>query len=184
MPSDRKKLRVTILSEDKRTERFFRSLLVELGFERRRLRFETAPAGRGAAEAWVAGRYPAEVQLLRSKSFQRNLRLIAVRDGDEVGLVTRKAQLDEALRGAGLDVRQPSEGIATPVPTRNIETWLLALLGGASLNETEELKGRFEAEHRDESAALRRAAVAWPGHEPQSLPSLRDGQSEMKRLDP
>ncbi len=87
MASDREKLRGIVLAEDKRTERFCRALLRELGFKVRRFRFETAPAGEGAAEAWVARRYPDEVKVLRSKNYQQALRLIAVRDGDMVGVL-------------------------------------------------------------------------------------------------
>lgn len=187
MPGDRKGIRGVVLSEDKRTERFFRRLLTDLGFERRRFRFETAPARRGAAEAWVAERYPNEVKVLRSKIYQDGLRLVAVRDGDEVGLVRRKHQLDKTLRNSGLDERQDDEGIATPVPTRNIETWLLALNGVDSLDETEDYKHRFEEQHRHGNAerdALRAAAAAWQEIRPPALPSLLDGKTEMERLDP
>ncbi len=185
MPSERDKLRGLVLAEDKRTERFFRELLRALGFKVRRFRFETAPAGGGAAEAWVAQRYPDEVKVLRSKNYQHALRLIAVRDGDTVGVHIRKQQLDQALEDAGLDVRQADEGIATPVPTRNIETWLLALQNGADLDETSDYKHRFEREHRDhERSVLRKAATAWKDVDQTSLPSLRDGKAEMQSIDP
>ncbi len=185
MASDREKLRGVVLAEDKRTERFFRALLLELGFKARRFRFETAPAGEGAAEAWVARRYPDEVKVLRSKNYQPALRLVAVRDGDTVGVRVRKQELDQALEATGLAVRQAGEGIATPVPNRNIETWLLALLTEADLDETADYKHRFEQEHRaDERRALREAAAAWKDIDLMSLPSLRDGKTEVLRLDP
>ncbi len=185
MPSDRQKLRGLVLAEDKRTERFFRELLGELGFKTRSFRFETAPAGKGAAEAWVTRRYPAEVKVLRSKSYQQGLRLVAVRDGDGVGVGSRKQQLDESLQSAGLAVRQADEGIATPVPTRNIETWLLGLLGDTNLDEITDYKHRFGNEHgTHERSALRDAAAAWNNTDNPSLYSLRDGKTEMERLDP
>jgi len=172
-----------VLAEDKRTERFFRELLKQLGFGR--FRFDTAPAGEGAAEAWVAERYPQEVKILRSKNYQHTLRLIAVRDGDTTGVGIRKQQLDQALRDTGLALRQAGEGIATPVPTRNIETWLLALLETTDLDEIMDYKHRFEAEFRaDERTALRAAALTWKNIDETSLPSLRDGDTEMERLDP
>ena len=185
MPSDRQKLRGLVLAEDKRTERFFRNLLEVLGFKTRSFRFQTAPAGQGAAEAWVARRYPDEVKVLRSRNYQQGLRLIAVRDGDDVGLDRRKQQLDQALRSAGLAGRHADEGIATPVPARNIETWLLALLGAAHLDETTDYKRRFEKEHGapEKRSVLRDAASAWKNTGQTSLPSLRDGTTEMERLD-
>ncbi len=185
MSSDRKKLRGVVLAEDKRTERFFRELLAVLGLKTRSFRFETAPAGQGAAEAWVARRYPGEVKVLRSRNYQQSLRLIAVLDGNGVGVAGRKQQLDQALQNAGIVVRQTDEGISTPVPTRNIETWVLALLGTDSIDETTDYKHLFENEHRaHERSVLRDAAAAWKTISQESLPSLRDGTTEMERLDP
>lgn len=183
MASERKKLRGVVLAEDKRTERFFRNLLKKLGFGR--FRFDTAPKGQGAGEAWVLRRYPAEVKLLRSKNFQAALRLVAARDSDNVGVSDRKQELDQALTNAGLEARQAGEHIATPVPTRNIETWLLALLGANDLDETTDYKHRFENEYgASERNALSDAAAAWQEVNDTSLPSLRDGAAEMARIDP
>ena len=185
MPSDRQKLRGLLLAEDKRTERFFRELLAVLGFKTRSFRFETAPAGEGAADAWVLQRYPAEVKVLRSKNYQQGLRLIAVRDGNSAGLASRKHQNDQALQDAGLAERHAAEGIASPVPARNIETWLLALLGADDLDESTDFKRRFENEHNaNETSALRDGASAWKDIDQTWLPSLRDGKTEMERLDP
>ena len=185
MSSEREKLRGVVLAEDKRTERFFRELLDVLGFKKRSFRFETAPPGQGSAEAWVANRFPDEVRVLRSKRFQQSLRLIAVRDGDGNAVVRRKQQLDAALQRADLLVRQADEGIATPVPTRNIETWLLALLGTDPIDETTDYKHRFVNEHGTcEKRALRDAAAAWNSVDDTSLHSLLDGKTEIERLDP
>ncbi len=111
--------------------------------------------------------------------------IIAVRDGDGVGVDNRKQQLDQALQSADLVVRQAGEGIATPVPTRNIETWLLALLGTDPIVETTDYKRHFENEHgTHDRSVLRNAAAAWNNIDNTSLHSLRDGKTEMERLDP
>ena len=112
--------------------------------------------------------------------------MIAVRDGDGVGVVARKQQLDKSLRKDGQKARSTGEGIATPVPTRNIETWLLALLGEDDVNEADKkLKRRFERAYADrEKQAHWDAAAAWTEIDETSLPSLRDGKVEMERLDP
>ena len=117
---------------------------------------------------------------------RRKLRgIIAVRDGDGIGVDVRKQQLDQALQSADLVVRQAEEGIATPVPTRNIETWLLALLGNANLDETTDYKHHFEDEHcAHQRRVLRDAAAAWNNIDNKPLHSLRDGKTEMERLDP
>lgn len=184
MNSERRQLRGVVLAEDKRTERFFRELLRVLGFDSRSFRFDTAPSGRGAADAWVARRYPEEMKVLRSKSFQKGLRLIAVRDGDALGPDRRKEQLDESLRRASMDIRSEDDKVATPVPTRNIESWLLFLLTQEDVEETEDYKREFESRYRGyERTAIREAAAAWKTIGEGSPCSVQDGNSEMLRVE-
>ena len=194
MATDRRGIRGVVLAEDKRTERFVRHLLEVLGFEKRSFRFEPAPAGRGAAEAWVLANYPGEVKVLRAKAHQR-LGLIAVRDGDREGVTARKAQLEVALREAGLTPRSNSERISTPVPTWSIENWLLALLEHADIDEGrgpnqregQTWKQIFDHTHGGarERNALKRAAKAWRDGQAdtEGLPSRADGRVEISRLD-
>ncbi|MCI0488770.1 MAG: hypothetical protein L0229_19440 [Blastocatellia bacterium] len=91
MPDNRKQLRGTILAEDRRTERFFRELLVHLGFDKRKFIFKTAPSGKGDAGAWVRVQYVEEVNLLRQKKYQQSLCLLAARDGDRDGFAILRA---------------------------------------------------------------------------------------------
>lgn len=185
MSSERRQLRGVILSEDKRTERFVRHLLKELGFKPRNFLFRTAPRGQGAAESWVAEIYPDEVKAMRSKNYQRSRRLLTVRDADKRSIAARKAELDSALEARGIDRRERREGIATPVPMRNIETWLLHLLGVGDLDEATDYKRHFESEvGASETRALKKAASAWCTVDTSTLPSLADGMQEMTRLDP
>jgi len=186
MASERAQLRGALIVEDRRTERFFRELLDCLGFDWHKFRIIPLPNGKGDARAWVRKRYPSEVKLLRQKRHQR-LCLIAVRDGDNTGVAPRKADLDSALCDAGLDPRQKGERIATPVPTWSIETWLLALLGDDTVEETTKTKLAFEKLYpgKEEGRALRDAAQAWRSRADQvpSVPSLKDGKTEMSRID-
>ena len=185
MPTERRQLRGVVLTEDKRTERFFRHLLETLGFKARNFEFQSAPKGSGAGEAWVRMRYPKEVKALRSQSYQRGRRLIAALDGDTVGTTARKRDLDRALEDQELGVRQPADRIATPVPTRNIETWLLCLLGEPDLDEINDYKRAFETKCSGrEKSAIREAVSAWRQMSETALPSLLDGKEEMQRLDP
>ena len=117
MPDNRRQLRGTVLVEDRRTERFFRELLVCLGFDKHKFIFKTAPSGKGDAGAWVRAQYVEEVKLLRQKKYQKSLSLLAARDGDSAGFTKKKIDLDAALRDAMMDQRQEDERIATPVPT-------------------------------------------------------------------
>lgn len=182
--TDRKGLRGVVLSEDKRQERFIRLLLSELGFEKRSFRFEPAPAGDGAAEAWVRKRYPREVKHLRSNNFQR-LAVIAMRDGDNVGVDGRKAELDQELQSNNLASREQQELIVTPVPTWSIETWLLALLGDDVSGEHESLKNQFEHRYRSrDKTILHDAANTWRTNPDagSDLGSLVDGRQEFQRI--
>lgn len=179
-------MRGVVLCEDKLTEQFLRRLLDALGFDtRRRIRFRTAPAGSGSGEAWVRQRYPHEVRLLRSKRHQRDLCLLAIRDGDRFGIDVRKRELDEQLVTEQLAPRQPEERIATPVPTWSIETWLLALLGDVAVHEGMPTKAELARRHGARTDEAITAAVrAWSegAAEASGLPSLRDGSAELTRL--
>jgi len=185
MGSDRGQVRGVLLTEDKRTERFFRHLLRDLGYDTRRFDFQTAPSGEGAAEAWVRRRYPAAVKVLRSRNYQHDLCAIVVRDGDRLGVEERKEELDAELSDAGLEHREPGERIATPVPTWSIETWLLALLGETDVSEGISLKEAFEHRYPQEREALREAAQTWRDGPMvgATLASLTDGRRELARLD-
>jgi hypothetical protein len=188
MPSDRKQLRGTVLAEDPRTERFFRALLVHLGFDKHKLRFRTAPQGRGDAKVWIRAQsqYPFEVKLLRQKKQQ--LFLVAVMDGDNEGVTAGKQHLDAALSNTMQGVRQKGESIATPVPTWSIETWLLALLGDENLDETVKTKLDFQNRFpgKKERRAVQDAAEQWRNRAARvpTVPSLADGKIEMRRIDP
>jgi hypothetical protein len=192
MSGDRKKMCGRVLCEDRRTERFIRHLLEARGYKIRRFNFVPAPSGRGAADAWVLARYPEEVRALRAKNHQHDLCLIAIRDGDALGVGARKKQLDDALREADLDPRAPSERIATPVPTWAIENWILDLLGFpdvtedqcSSENQGPTWKHVFERNFgSDEKSALRDAAQRWWSTVEPRLPSLEDGRGEVARIE-
>jgi hypothetical protein len=77
--------------------------------------------------------------------------------------------------------------LVTPVPTWSIESWLLALLGDATVDESESRKRDFERRHpgKQEGQAIQDAAQAWRGKADQipSVPSLADSKTEMNRMD-
>ncbi len=189
MTAERRRMRGVVLVEDKRSERFCRHLLRSLGYETRQFTFDIAPSGMGAAETWVRKRYLGEVRALRSRSYQQDCCLIAVRDGDRAGVTRRKAELDGDLDSAGMDRRGGGERIATPVPTWSIETWLFDLLGEPDIDETIPYKIVFDQRYGgDERNTLRRAAKAWvypkTSERRPALPSMGDGRREFDRVDP
>jgi hypothetical protein len=83
---------------------------------------EVSPQGKGAASAWVLANYATQVRKRRSKSFQANLGLLVVIDGDNVGLEARLEQLEDELAAASVKPRETNEPIAVFVPTWSIET--------------------------------------------------------------
>lgn len=191
MSKGRSGIRGVVLCEDKRTERFVRHLLEELGFEKRKWDFRPAPSGKGAGEAWVLTQYPGEVKAQRAKASE-NRCLIAIRDGDRFGVRHRKEQLDAALKSCEMTLRQQEERIATPVPTWSIENWLLNLLDHPSIDESassvdgQTWKHVFEnMPGQEERTALMDAATAWKVGvgDRAELPSLVDGRTEIERLD-
>jgi hypothetical protein len=165
-----------------------RELLVDLGFNKNKLYFITAPKGKGDAKNWILSpsQYPSEVRGLRKVRKQRVF-LIAALDGDNANPSIRKGELDHSLRNEGLEARQPNERIATPIPTWSIETWLLVLLGEANVDESVSRKQDFMRRYSEkgERAVLRAAAQAWRARADQfpSVPSLADSKVELDRID-
>lgn len=135
MMSDRA-ARMVVLCEDAQHRTFAYRLLKDLGFPRRRIRVEQAPAGQGAAEQFVRETYPDEVRLHRRKSARMNIGLIAIVDADTVSVQQRVQDFDKELDRRDLGRRRPDERICILIPKRNIETWIYALFG-KKVNETD-----------------------------------------------
>ena len=179
--------RVRLLCEDRRAERFLRTLCQRFGVKV--LEIVIAPKGRGAASDWVLAQYPRLTRQHRSQKFQRNLGLLVHIDGDAAGVQARKSALDASLAASNppLGHRKHDEPVAIFVPTWCIETWLLHLAGISQPPETARLKRYPDPAHRpamgeleaDETAVIERAVKAWPGA---SSPSLQDAATEGRRI--
>lgn len=149
--------RVRVWCEDRRQEVFVRNLLVERGFNRRKLDFRVAPRGQGAASAWVIARYGSEViPLARTTKNQTNLGFLVVVDGDSQGLEARKG----AMCGTP-DQREPGDRIAICVPTWSVETWVLWLCGDGSVTEDRKYKSRYREDDREFQRRALEAVRAW-----------------------
>jgi len=122
-----------VLCEDKQQQVFARQFLKDsFGKALGRVRYCKLPAGKGCGEQYVRDTYVREVRTLRSKgSYQPSLRLIVGIDADTESVGYRIRQLDEALKEAGMPVREAHECIGVFVPKRNIETWIHSLHGEA-----------------------------------------------------
>lgn len=183
MSSDRRQMRLDVITEDERTQSFVQRILVRLGFDKRRLTPHVKPRfGLGAGEAWVRARYVERVRACRSRMAYQYIGVVAVIDGDRFGLRDRLATLDEALRDDELSARASDEPIAVLVPSWSIETWLLALLG-EPVDEAEARKHEFEKRlrARRERELIREAAEAWESR-PVALPALHAARAELERL--
>lgn len=177
----RPKVRVHILCEDRTHEHFVRGLCEHCGLSP--VRVLVAPKGRGSAEAWVRQQYPNEVRLLRQYKDER-VALIAITDGDKVGLSQRKNDFAGALAIKGVPPRKIDERIAILVPTWSIETWLMWLCGIDDIKEDTTYKN--SAKFMQASASPTRAAGEFFStprvNENAQVPALQDARIEMQRL--
>jgi hypothetical protein len=124
-----------ILCEDLQHATFFRRLLKDLGYPRRRIRVKRCPDGQGAADQYVRNHYPSEVAEYRKNSTRINIGLLTVIDADELEVQKRYRQLNRELDKEGLERRSQDEKICLAVPKRNIETWIYSLFGD-EVNQT------------------------------------------------
>ena len=172
MPSDS---RVRVWCEDRAHEQFVRRLLIDVfHVPGRNLRFNTAPAGKGAASKWVEEQYlNVVVPEHRRASHQRGLGFLILIDGDNKGVSGRLA---------GIPARTGTDRISIMVPTWSIETWTLWLLG-EDVDETASLKHRLP--EQDFGERIGTAVANWHATATRDLskvPSLERGREELKRL--
>lgn len=126
-------MQIVLLCEDTQHETFVRRYLNTVGWSTRRLRVERAPGGRGSGAQFVRTRFPNELAEYRRRRHVTQA-LIVVVDGDNLGVVERRAELDEACRENEVEVRQADERVLVLVPSWNVETWI-AYLDGQKVDE-------------------------------------------------
>jgi hypothetical protein len=176
-----RRAQIVILCEGQQDATFVRRTLLNLGWDRRKIRERICPAGKQAGEQFVRTSYPAEVVALRSKIYL-DLGLIAMTDADTRAVAERLRQLGEALVAAGLGPRQDDEPIALWVPRRNVETWI-RFLSGREVDETTAYPKL--AQERDCEPATRRLVELYRQHEhisEDTPPSLRLGLVELGHI--
>lgn len=181
--SDGKASQVIVLCEDIQQRVFVYRYLTRLGYGPRDVKFDIAPAGQGAGDAYVLGEYARQANECRTRNKIARTVFIAVVDVDTLDLEERRKQLDGALSAGGAHARTNVAPIVTLLPKRNIETWIRALFGEA-VNEVIKFS-RFDGRERDCFPAVdilfqmrrsdREPANDWP-------PSLKLGYSELSSL--
>ncbi len=127
---------VVVLCEDRQQEVFARHFLIGCGINRRRIRVNVAPRGRGSGEQHVRQEYPREVKEHRIRHHRLNVALAVLIDADTKSVDNRLGQLENELTGNSLSGRQPDEKIGIFVPKRNIDTWIHYLMG-ETVNEVD-----------------------------------------------
>lgn len=181
-------IRYVLLCEDRLHERFLRQVFQRLGFVEVRVACQSIVPGN--ASRGVISQYPKEVRYLRSKSYQRDLTLFVVIDGDQDGPRARKIQLADALSNHGIPNRAKDERIVIAVPTWSIETWLGSFNGHPDLDERTKYKRAswFPNERKDLTLWIRRAADSFVDllkkttTKESFLPSIQDAAMEFQRL--
>ena len=182
--TDKKKVRVTLLVEDRALERFTREVLLKFGFSRHEMHVIEFPVGRGSAKQWIDQQYPEQVRLYRSKAnHQANLALLVGTEADELTVQQRHGQLDAVLSFADSDSRTATERIALWIPRWHVETWLYAL-SGSNANEETDYKNLVPQPDYVAAAAefVRQYRAVQRGETISALPSLQVAFAETRRI--
>jgi hypothetical protein len=170
-----RRVRLTVVAEDKQQEMFVRRVLYGMGFTKHDLVFHTCPKGALAGTDFVTRVHARELGMLRAIAHaQPNAGLVTVIDGDDHSVVERHRQLDEA---GGTPKRTPTDRIAYVVPKRNIETWL-RFFAGQPTDEVNDYKRRGQQPVDCTAAAA--AFVSDP--EATALPSIATAHLELRRI--
>jgi hypothetical protein len=175
---------VVVLAEDSRHQAFVRHHLKRLGFGSHDVRWEALPLGRGCGEQWVRTRYAGVVKELRRRDSKAKTALVVVIDEDTGRGAGRVSQLAIALTESQQARRSSEERIVHLIPKRNIETWVLCLVG-RGVNEEDDYSQEREVDAQIKPAAdtyyaLTRREASIPSH---VVPSLRNGVEEARRLE-
>jgi hypothetical protein len=179
-----------ILCEDNLTFTLLRKYLQRCGVDRRSIRPEVSPSGRGAAESWVIRNFPAQVDAYRISKAKKDTWLIVAIDADKGTVARRIEQLNSSLRNCGnprlQNIDPGVERIARFVPRRNVETWILVLSGtpGNEVADFSEQKQKEEWHELIDPAVEEFYEWTRPNANlpERCLPSLRHAIDELRHL--
>jgi len=171
-----------LLCEDTQTECFIRRFLVKRNWDRRQIRAETLPAGKGSGLVWVREKFVNELKAYRSRSARAATCLIVASDADDKTVEDRIQTFKDACVEATVAFRQEGERVIFVIPRRNIETWL-AYLRGRMVNETDAYpKYDNESDCRDQVTMLDDLCRRQKLEPEPPPPSLAAACSEFKRI--
>jgi len=149
------------------------------------MRLVPCPAGAGSGEQWVREQFVIEVKAYRRRHAHTATALIVVVDADTLSVDERLAQLDQNLEATQTDRIRLDEQIATLVPKRNVETWILCLNDVSVDEETDYKRSRkdWETLVRSGSETLYHWTRPNAQPPPTCVPSLRLCVTSLARLD-
>ena len=145
--------RVLILAEDNRLFSFCLKIVMKLGIQKNRKKFDevTIPKS-GAGYTWLYREYPALVKKHRARATKTSVAFVVGVDSDKKSFGERATDLDKKLDEAKLEKRKGDEAIVFVIPKRNIETWIM-YFGGAKVDETTDYKNKVGKKPDIEKAA-------------------------------
>jgi hypothetical protein len=139
-----RKATLIVICEDKQHKSFASRFLRSMGWKRHEIRIKQCSLRRGAGEQRVREVYTEELKNLRSSHVNRAL--VAIVDGDTLGVQGRMRQFDRRCEEFKIQPRQEKEKVAIIVPTRSIETWIEFLKGNPVDETTTYPKLQYESE--------------------------------------
>ena len=164
--------KVIILCEDCAHANFIHHHLKKRGFDYRQWR-TILPKEAGSGKQFVLESYATQVKAYRSQASHLSVALLTIIDADTRTVEQIHDRLKERLQKADIEQRQADERITVLVPKRNIETWIVYLLGSTVNEETNYKEHRLAKGRRAPKRAgitLARQLGQEPGADcPQSL---------------
>ncbi len=171
---------VIILCEDRAHANFIRHYLKKRGFNNRKIRIMPRCSPASGAQ-FVEANYATQVKAYRSKANYLSVALLTVIDADTQAVEQIHERLEEQLQDAGLEQRKAEERIAVLVPKRNIETWIVYLLGITVNEETDYKKCRLAKDPQaPKQAGIALAEQFAQGPKGKCPQSLQAAWSELK----
>ncbi len=169
--------KVIVLGEDRAHRNFIRHYLKKRGFNHRQIHVRR----QGSGKQFVLENYATEVKAYRSQANHLSHALVTVIDADTQKVRDIHRCLEKRLQGDSIHNRQTDERIAVLVPKRNIETWMVYLLGST----VDEEKNYKEHQLAKDPQAPKRAGITLArqlGQEPGAdcPQSLQAAGSELK----
>ncbi len=139
-----RKAKLVIICEDAQQGYFARRFFYSMRWGKSQVRIEFRPSGSGSGEQWVREVYAEELKSYRKSHVNRAL--VAIVDGDMLGVRGRMQQFERRCEEARIQPRHEKERVAIIVPTRNIETWIEYLKGNPVDETTRYPKLQYESE--------------------------------------